>query len=165
MKKIVNILNIFFKKSNVSLYAAKFLPLVTEPGNRFLQDATNSTSLSGFLQAAFNLSIVFAAVLAVLRITWGGFLYMTSDIADNKNKAKSIIWNALLGLLLILSIYIILLQINPNILNLDVNLKSVEPTKSSTQTTTGSTGSTGSVSPSASSPDTTFFGIFSGGGS
>jgi hypothetical protein len=116
----------FLKKFSASLYAAQFIPLVKDPGNRYLQSAYQADSLSEFLQAAFDISIVFAAILAVLRITWGGFLYMTSDIADNKNKAKSIIWNALLGLLLILSIYIILLQINPNILNLDIDLNEVQ---------------------------------------
>lgn len=115
------------------LYQAEFAPLVADTGNRFLQDAYSNASLSGFIQSAFRLAIVFAAILAVMRITYAGFLYMTSDIADNKNKAKTTITNALLGLLLLLSLVIILGQINPNILNLDINLESVQQPSSTQQ--------------------------------
>jgi len=125
-----NMFKFLSDKLKKSLYAAvftpEFKPLVADSGNRFLQAAYSDTSLSGFIQAAFNLAIVFAAILAVLRITYGGFLYMTSDIADNKSKAKSIIWNSIFGLLLLLALVIILNQINPNILNLNINLETVE---------------------------------------
>jgi len=130
----------FLKRSIPPLYAAQFVPsefvpLVADSGNRFLQAAYSDATLSGFLQSAFNLAIVFAAILAVLRITYAGFLYMTSDIADNKNKAKSTIWNAILGLLLLLSLVLILEQINPTILNLNVDLENVQTPQGQSETT------------------------------
>jgi len=126
MRKILHSIYRISKLEKNKLYQAEFVPLVADSGNRFLQAAYSDASLSGFIQAAFNLAIVFAAILAVLRITYGGFIYMTSDIADNKSKAKSIIWNSVFGLLLLLSLVIILRQINPNILNLNVDLGRVD---------------------------------------
>ena len=100
---------------------------ITRGGSRFLQEAFTTTSLGDFIQSVFNLAVVFGGVVAVLRIAYGGFLYMTSDIADTKSQAKSVIASALSGLLLLLAIVIILQQINPNILDLrNLDLEQVD---------------------------------------
>lgn len=86
----------------------------------------NTTSLAQFFNSLFKAAIVIGAMLAVLRLGYAGFVYMTSDIPGMKGNAKEIIQNAVLGLLLLLAVWLILRQINPQILNLDVlqNIKS-----------------------------------------
>jgi hypothetical protein len=82
---------------------------------------TNSTSLAGFFNAAFTMALSAGAILAVLRLAYAGWLYMgAADMWGSKQKAKDAIFNAILGLLLLIGIYIILFQINPCLLNLNV---------------------------------------------
>lgn len=79
-----------------------------------------SNDLSSFFNAFFKTAIVAGAMLAVLRLGYAGFMYMTTDSFGDKGKAKGIIQDAVIGLLLLLSIWLILNQINPNLLNLDI---------------------------------------------
>lgn len=79
-----------------------------------------SSDLSSFFNAFFKTAIVAGAMLAVLRLGYAGFLYMTTDSFGDKGKAKTIIQDAVIGLLLLLSIWLILNQINPNLLNLNI---------------------------------------------
>jgi len=91
--------------------------------------------LSGFLTNLFNIAISLGAILAVLRIGYAGFVYMTSDAAGEKSNAKQIIQNAVIGLLLLLGIVLILERINPDLLQLNLEL---QPT--GTQAPAGGTG-------------------------
>lgn len=74
------------------------------------------------LPTLFNKLFVFAitigAILAVVRLVYGGFIYMTKDVWSSKQSAVTIIQQAVIGLLLLLAVYIILYQINPEILKL-----------------------------------------------
>lgn len=79
-----------------------------------------ATDLSSTLNAAFQLSILLGAVLAMLRIGFAGWLYMGSDIWSNKQSAVKIFQDAIIGLLILLAIYMILFQINPDILSLKI---------------------------------------------
>ncbi len=72
----------------------------------------------------FKIMIGIAGVLAVLMIVVGGMEYMTSDIISKKESGKDRIWSAVQGLILILGSFIILKTISPNLLNLDLNIKS-----------------------------------------
>jgi len=74
------------------------------------------TGLSGYLQNIFWLAIVFAGVLAVLVITWGGVLYMTTDAFGRKSEAKNRITAAIGGFILAVSSVLILQIINPELL-------------------------------------------------
>jgi hypothetical protein len=78
-------------------------------------------TFAGFINAAFTLALSAGAILAVLRLAYAGWLYMgAADMWGSKQKAKEVIMDAILGLLLLIAIYIILNQINPNLLNLNV---------------------------------------------
>ena len=78
-------------------------------------------SLPDVVNTLFQFSISVGAVLALLRIAYSGYLYMGSaDMWSNKTKAKEVFRDAIIGLLLLLSIYLILFQINPCILDLSV---------------------------------------------
>lgn len=86
----------------------------------------NTVSLAQFFNTLFKTAIVVGAMLAVMKLGYAGFLYMTTDLPGSKSNARSIISQALLGLLLLLSVWLILNQINPDILNLDA-LRTVRP--------------------------------------
>lgn len=76
--------------------------------------------LAQFFNAFFKTAIIVGAMLAVLRLGYAGFIYMTTDSFGALGDAKEIIKNAVIGLLLLLSIWLILNQINPNLLNLNI---------------------------------------------
>ncbi len=80
----------------------------------------NTVSLAQFFNTLFKAAIVIGAMLAVLRLGYAGFVYMTTDLPGSKSNARTIISQAVLGLLLLLSVWLILNQINPDILNLDI---------------------------------------------
>jgi hypothetical protein len=82
---------------------------------------TGPGSLAAFFNAAFTMALAAGAILAVLRLAYAGWLYMgAADMWGSKQRAKEVIFDAILGLLLLIGIYIILNQINPNLLNLNV---------------------------------------------
>lgn len=77
-------------------------------------------SLVDYLNTLFRFAIGIGALAAVLRITFAGIKYMTSEVSvSSKQSAIEDIQNSVLGLLLLLSVVIILQQINPDLLDLD----------------------------------------------
>lgn len=76
-----------------------------------------------------------AAVLAVVMIVIGGIQYAISEAIDQKADARDRITQAIFGLLLALLAYLILYTINPQLVNLQLNITPLQ------QTTTG--GATG----------------------
>jgi hypothetical protein len=117
---------------------SKFVPLACYAGATQVNNALNSSSLPQYINSVFTIVLSIGAMLAVLRIAYGGYIYMGSaDMWGNKQQAKEIIGDAIIGLLLLFAIYLILYQINPNLLNLNV-LNDIQkvPTTSSTPTAT-----------------------------
>jgi len=86
----------------------------------FLTAAFNSQNFPTFVNALFKGAISIGAILAVLQLARAGFLYMTSDVWGDKEKAKHIMRDALVGLLLLMGIWLILRQINPQLLELNI---------------------------------------------
>ncbi len=116
----------FIERARGELLAA-FAPLSqgTE-SSPLLSGILRSESLPQFLNGLFKFAIAIGAMLAVLQFARAGFMYMTSDIWSNKQRAKDILWDAVLGLLLLLAVWLILNTINPEILNLDA-VRNVKP--------------------------------------
>ncbi len=140
-KKIAHHISHFFQGAFVPLTGAN-------PGVQlapFLSEFT-SGNIASFVNATFKAAIALGAMLAVLRIAYGGFVYMSTDIWPAKRKAKDILQDAILGLLLLLSLWLILNQINPQILNLNIlqDLSS-PPTVSTTSILPSSSGPTPSA--------------------
>ena len=80
-----------------------------------------ATTLPEMFNALFTMSISAGGILAVIMIAYAGFKYVVAG-ADNPgelSKARTRITNAVIGLVLLLSIYVVLWQINPEILKLD----------------------------------------------
>ena len=103
----------------------------------------NSATLANFFNNLYKYLIGLAATLAVIQIVWAGldiaFWHKdaVSTIIDDKGK----IYNALFGLVLVLSPVLVFSIINPSILNLSLNLppldtKSVVTPTSVTDTST-----------------------------
>lgn len=91
-----------------------------------LANLYGSTDFSNFINGLFKFAIALGAIVAVLRIAYAGYLYMGSDLWSSKNKAKEILGDVTLGLLLLLSIWLILYQINPDIVSLNA-LRNIKP--------------------------------------
>ncbi len=92
-----------------------------------------STNLPGLFNAIFTMALSAGAILAVLQLARAGWLYMSSDAFGTKSKAKEIIRDAILGLVLLIGIWIILNQINPCLLNLNI-LQTIQGGSSTCQT-------------------------------
>lgn len=105
------------------LFQATFVP-INPPGSSGdslvtgLFGSGSSMDLGSMLNVAFQVAINVGAILAMMRIMWAGWLYMGSaDMWSNKHHAKEVFQDAIIGLLILLAIWIILHQINPDILN------------------------------------------------
>jgi hypothetical protein len=79
-------------------------------------------ALGTYLNIIIKLFIGLCAVLAVVMIVIGGIEYATSELISGKEEGKERIKGAITGLLLALCAYTILFQINPNLLNSDVDI-------------------------------------------
>ena len=130
--------------------AQEFVPLTGLPGV-----PTSGATLPEYLNVIFRIVIGVGALLAVIQITLGGVMYMTSEAIGGKAAGKSKIQAAIVGLLIILATVLILQTINPQILNLDILGGATEATPAPPFTAPGSTDSSlttlpcGSVRPSA----------------
>ena|SRR3989344_1390666 len=109
-----------------------FVPLAQTEGSKLGQlYSTTDGNLSNFINGLFKFGIAIGAIIAVLRLAYAGFLYMGSaDMWSSKSEAKKILADVTLGLLILLSIYLILYQINPDI----VKLKALDVIKSTPAT-------------------------------
>src|SRR3989344_4300359 len=95
-----------------------FVPLACFNKSPKLTDLYTEGDLANFMG-----TIAIGAILAVLRLSWAGFVYMSSDLWSQKGHAKEIIQDTLLGLFLLLAIWLILNLINPDLLKLKVEAK------------------------------------------
>lgn len=84
-----------------------------------------------------------AAVLAVVMIVIGGIQYAISEAIDSKADARDRITQAIFGLLLALLSYLILYTINPQLVNLQLDIKPLQQTTTTDGGTSGGGGTTG----------------------
>ena len=85
-----------------------------------------ATNLATFFNFLFKVLIGLASLIAVLMITIAGIKYMTQEAFGAKSDAKEQIRNALTGVVLLGLVYIILYTINPDLLNLNVDLNKIK---------------------------------------
>lgn len=85
-----------------------------------------TTTAGEYIPGIVKLIIGIAGVLAVIKIIFGGIQYMSTDAIEGKSEGKQHIQNALWGLLLIISAWIILFTINPNLVTLNFNIEQIE---------------------------------------
>jgi len=85
--------------------------------------------ISVYLAAAFKLGTGMAAILAIIMIMIGGFIWIAAAGDSGKiKKAKGMITSAVTGLVLAIGSYTILLTINPDLVNLKgLKIKTIAP--------------------------------------
>ena len=114
------------------LFQGAFVPLSdinTGQVAPFLTRAFSANSdFPTMVNALFKGAISVGAILAVLQLARAGFMYMGGESWGTKEKSKEIMRQASLGLLILLSIYLVLEQINPQLLDLNI-LNKVDPSK------------------------------------
>ncbi len=93
---------------------------VTCPGGA--GNLQSTFSFQNYVQFIFNLIIAIAAATAVFMIVFGGLQYMTTDSWQNKSEGLDKVKNALYGLLLILTSYLILRTIDPRLVAIPTTL-------------------------------------------
>ncbi|KKR21831.1 MAG: hypothetical protein UT50_C0003G0012 [Candidatus Moranbacteria bacterium GW2011_GWA2_39_41] len=104
---------------------------------------TTSGNFYSYISAVYKFGIWAVGVSALLMITIGGYMYiMSAANVASAEKAKEIITDAIIGLILALVSYLLLYEINPNLVKL--RAPAVSPTASTAQggTTTASGGTT-----------------------
>ncbi len=108
--------------ADCSNQTVEFVPLVCYSNSQKFSGLYSDTggNLGTFVNHMFFFAISVGGILAVARLVWAGYEYMASDLWTNKNKAKEIIKDTLLGVVLLIAVYLILNQINPQLLNLSV---------------------------------------------
>ncbi len=123
IKKVV----LFF--SFFPVYAFAYVPLVSDAP---LKSAANSQNLQEFLKIVYNWGVLIAVGLAVLFIIFGGIQYMTTDSVFKKDEGRKRVVAAVAGLLIVLSSWLILNQINPKIFENSLNLGTLDKSKLNT---------------------------------
>jgi hypothetical protein len=129
-KRFTIILAITFIIFNVfthqSVALAEYKTLEAMPG---VGAKGSSPSMSDYINGIYNFAVAAVVFSALLMITIGGFMYMVS--AGNQAQAgtaKRIIIDALLGLVVVFTIYLILHTINPDLLNISLDFSSMRTT-------------------------------------
>ncbi len=80
-----------------------------------------SVGAENVFNQVFSLSIRIGAMLAVFMFIWGGLnMIMARDNATNITRGKEKMKNAIFGLLMLLSIFIVLNTINPDLVNISL---------------------------------------------
>lgn len=93
---------------------AQYVPLVEGiPG-------VEEGNMEQYINALLVLAISIGALLAVIKIIFGGVKYMLSDVITDKGDAKKDIRGALLGLLIVLAAVLVLNTINPQLTNFEL---------------------------------------------
>jgi len=83
--------------------------------NEYLLINFMGSYISGFQKYLFGVGLIAAAVMLI----WGGILYIYSAKGIDTERAKDYIKDALMGMAIIISAYVILINLNPNTARLD----------------------------------------------
>lgn len=108
---------LFMKITKLLLFILLLLPAISFAQATSLVNFTpgGQDTLAEYVNILYVMSISIAALLAVIKIIIAGVKYMMSDVVTNKGDALSDIRGSLLGLLLIISSFLILSEINPTL--------------------------------------------------
>jgi hypothetical protein len=106
----------FAAEVNNGFVALTNIPGLTDPA------VANQGNFALFLNNLYKYLIGVAAILAVVEIIWGGLEISTQDSVSKHAHGKERIQEAILGLVLVLSPALVFSIINPNIINLSLNL-------------------------------------------
>lgn len=110
--------SIFFIFVSVTHAATpEFTPLVGLPG---LDNLSKETTIPQYINQVYLLVIVVGSLLGVMRLAWAGVKYSLSDVVTEKSDAKHAMTGVLMGLAILLIPFVVLKEINPDLVRLDV---------------------------------------------
>lgn len=106
----------------------------------------SGSDLPAYVSALYKIALVVVTLSAVLMISIGGFLYLTSagNTASMSN-AKGIIFDAIIGLIIALSAWLVLYIINPDLVK--VSLTTLPPLPAAIPSTSNQTSYSGTGTP------------------
>ena len=115
-------------------FAQGFTALAPIPGltDQSPTAVVNPATLAVFFNNLYKYMIGLAATLAVIMIIWGGLEISTKDSVSKQTDGKERIYNAIFGLILVLSPALVFSIINPSILNLSINLPELKTAPTAT---------------------------------
>lgn len=97
-------------------------------------EVTRKMDIKGYIMYVYKFALAISVFLAIIMIIWGGFLYITSEVPFIKSDGKSKIEGAVTGLALILVSYLILVTIDPRLVEVyseipPINIKTEDAAK------------------------------------
>lgn len=123
---ITSTLIIFLGTGAIIAYAQDYRPLAPLPGTFTGSQGSEVTNMALYVSGTIKLLIALGAALAVLYAIIGGVQYVAVSINPSaKADALGKVTNALLGLAIILTSYLLLNSINPTLVNVSFKLPSV----------------------------------------
>lgn len=112
-------------------------PLPGMHGGELITNIPTGEGVNVYFSWAFKFMIGLAGILAVLMLTFAGLTYITArESASQVEKAKSRIWSAIGGLVLIISAWVILNTINPDIIKKGFSVDPISITRTAPDTET-----------------------------
>jgi heme/copper-type cytochrome/quinol oxidase subunit 2 len=106
---IVSVLMLFLSVFSVHAGAQQISEIPGQGGT--------TNSFFTYLEALYNFAISISGVLAIFMIAFGAFIYIVTS-AGNSSKmadAKDMIYNAIIGLIIVLVAWLILFVVNPDL--------------------------------------------------
>jgi hypothetical protein len=119
----------FFVCNSVFAQTKTYVPLVSDGPFKQIAESAN---LNEFLLTLYNFGVGVAVSLSILFIILGGIQYMTTDAVGKMEEGKKRMLDAVVGLLIALSSWLIINQINPKIFETDLGLISLKATDKTT---------------------------------
>ena len=101
-------------------------PAVTCISNTGELSTIDKIDLGSFFAYMFNLLIAISAAAAILMMVYGGFQYMTTDSWSGKGEGLTRFKNAIYGLLMVLSAFLILKTVNPSLVSLPAAIQPIK---------------------------------------
>ncbi len=87
-----------------------------------------ATDFPNYILSITKFAIWAVGIAALFMITIGGFMYMTSaGNTSRMDSAKKVIFDAVIGLIVALSAWLLLFVINPDLVKVNISLKAVPP--------------------------------------
>jgi hypothetical protein len=87
---------------------------------------TPTIDIKSYILYVYKFAIAISVFLAIIMIIWGGFSYITSEVPFIKTEAKGKIEGAVSGLALVLVSYLILVTIDPRLVNIETEIPAVD---------------------------------------
>lgn len=72
------------------------------------------TDIGAMLSALYNFGVAIAGISALIMVTFGGVIYLTAEGSGRISTAKKYIYDAIFGLVIIATSYLVLYTINPD---------------------------------------------------